>query len=131
MRIEYSGLDASKLKRAKAKAKADAQIGAVKKLEKQLDSTAPVCAHDVEPIRLTIRLTRDTFEFGAVSADAAMPQRETRLNPQLIDEANNQLPGASDYRAQDAKGHLLGRLLLPRDLRENVIKPPTPLRTCT
>ncbi len=127
MRIEYSGLHASKLKSAKAKAKADAQRGAVKELEEELDSTAPRCDHDVEPIRLTIRLTRDTFEFAALTADAAMPQRETRLNPQLIDEANNQLPGASDYRTQDAKGHLLGRLLLPRDLRENVIKPPTPL----
>src|SRR5207248_1913303 len=58
---------------------------------------------------------------------AAMPQRETQIDPKLIDEANDLLPAAGDHATQVDKGNLLGRLLLPGDLRETVIKPPTPL----
>jgi pimeloyl-ACP methyl ester carboxylesterase len=125
MRIDYTGPDETELKGAKTKAEAIAKNMAVSQLRQQLDSTTPPC--DREPIRLTIRLVRDTFEFAALTADAAMPQRETRIDPQLIDEVNNQLPAATDYRAQADKGNLLGRLLLPGDLREVVVKPPTPL----
>jgi pimeloyl-ACP methyl ester carboxylesterase len=125
LRIDYTGPDAAELKRATAKAEAIAKNIAVKELREQLDSRKP--ARDREPVRLTIRLVRDTFEFAAVTADAAVPQRDTRIDPYLIDEANNQLPAATDYRTQDDTGNLLGRLLLPGDLREAVIKPPTPL----
>ena len=45
-----------------------------------------------------------------------MPQRVTQINPQLIDEANNQLPAASDFAVQLDRGNLIGRLLLPYGL---------------
>ena len=51
----------------------------------------------------------------------------TQINPQLIDEANNQLPEASDFAVQLNRGNLMGRLLLPQDLREAVMRPCVPL----
>lgn len=82
---------------------------------------------NAEPVRLTIRLVRDTFEFAALTADASVPQRETRIDPQLIDEANDQLPAATDAGAQRDEGNLLGRLLLPDDLRDTIMRPGGPL----
>jgi hypothetical protein len=45
----------------------------------------------------------------------------------LIDEANNQLPAASDVAIQLDRGNLMGRLLLPYDLREAIMRPCVPL----
>jgi hypothetical protein len=125
MKVEYAGPDLKELRQITAKAEAIAKNMAVHELRKRLDATEPT--RNLEPIRLTIRLVRETFEFAALTTDAAMPQRETRIDPQLIDEANDQLPAASDYSTQADKGNLLSRLLLPDDLRELVIKPPTPM----
>jgi hypothetical protein len=125
MKIEYIGPSAQELKQITRKAEAIAKNMAVHDLRKRLDFAAP--AQDREPIRMTIRLVRETFEFAALTADAAMPQRETRIDPELIDEANDQMPAAVDYAMQADKGNLLSRLLLPADFRELVIKPPTPV----
>ena len=125
LRITYRSPDAPALRKITAKAEAIAKNNAVKVLRKQLDRSAP--SADVEPIRLTVRLVGNTFEFAALTSEASMPQRDTRIDPTLIDEANDLLPASADFAAQADKGHLLGRLLLPGDLRDAVMKPPTPI----
>jgi hypothetical protein len=106
-------------------ARAEARNKGVRDLRRSLESSAP--DSDVEPIRLTIRLQGDTFEFAALTEDASVPQRVTQINPQLIDEANDQLPAANDFAVQLDRGNLMGRLLLPYDLREAIMRPGVPL----
>jgi pimeloyl-ACP methyl ester carboxylesterase len=125
LEVDYRGPNEAELKKAEVAAKADAKEDALKQLKKRLSE--PGGDGKIEAIRMTIRLVRDTFEFAALTSDAAMPQRETQIDPKLIDEANDLLPAAADHATQVDKGNLLGRLLLPGDLRETVIKPPTPL----
>ena len=72
---------------------------------------------DPEPIRLTVQLEQDTYEFAAMTAEASIPQRNTQINPLLVEEVNNQLPVAETVAQQLDRGHLLETLLLPGDLR--------------
>ena len=85
-------------------AESESREKGVRELRKALESGAPDCR--VEPIRLTVRLQEDFFEFAALTEDASVPQRVTQINPQLIDEANNQLPEASDFAVQLNRGNL-------------------------
>jgi hypothetical protein len=110
---------------AEKNAKAEARERGVRDLRRSLDVSASDTA--VEPVRLTIRLQGDTFEFAAMTEEASIPQRITQINPQLVDEANNLLPAASDIAVQLDRGNLIGRLLLPQDLREAIVRPGVPL----
>jgi pimeloyl-ACP methyl ester carboxylesterase len=123
--IDYTAPDQKTFSAAKRAAHAEARRQGVRELQKSLDASAP--AADVEPVRLTIRLLRDSFEFAALTADASVPQRDTQIDPQLIDEANDQLPEAAAFSAQLDHGHLLGRLLIPEDFRDQVVRPGVPL----
>ena len=123
--IDYAAPDRKTLAAAAQSATVEARKRGVRELRRSLDATAP--GANAEPVRLTIRLLRDTFEFAALTADASVPQRDTQIDPTLIDEANDLLPEAADFAAQINHGHLLGRLLIPQDLREKVVRPGVPL----
>jgi len=123
--IDYSPPDAKTLAAAKRAARAEARKQGEKAMLSSLDATAP--GANAEPVRLTIRLVRDTFEFAALTAEASIPQRDTQIDPQLIDETNNLLPEAADFASQIENGNLLGRLLIPNDMREKVVRPGVPL----
>ena len=122
LEIDYVGPDEAKLKTARQRADGAACEAGKSELKKLLARDGRKTG-DTEPVRVTIRLAHDTFEFAALTADASMPQRETRIDPHLIDEANDQLPAESDAAAQQDEGNLLGRLLLPGDFREAVVRP--------
>jgi CHAT domain len=125
LQIDYSEPKKRVLADLEKAAKAEAREKGVRELRRSLEAKAPVSI--VEPVRLTIRLQDDTYEFAALTQDASVPQRITQINPQLIDEANNQLPSANDFSVQLDRGNLMGRLLLPYDLREAVMRPCVPL----
>jgi pimeloyl-ACP methyl ester carboxylesterase len=125
LEIDYAEPNKRTLVAAEKNAKTEAREKGVRDLRRSLDRGA--FDSIVEPVRLTIRLQGDTFEFAAMTEDASVPQRTTQINPQLIDEANNQLPVASDFAIQLDLGNLIGRLLLPPDLREAIIRPGVPL----
>ena len=124
LEIDYSDPKKEVIARAEKAAKAEARKKGVRDLRRSLQSSAP---DSVEPIRLTIRLQGDTFEFAALTQDASVPQRVTQINPQLIDEVNNQLPESNEFALQLNRGNLIGRLLLPYDLRKAIIRPGVPL----
>ncbi len=125
LEIAYSDPKKQVLAGAGEAAKAEARKKGVRDLRRSLESSAPDSV--VEPIRLTIRLQGDTFEFAALTEDASVPQRVTQINPQLIDEVNNQLPESNDFGVQLNRGNLIGRLLLPYDLRQAIMRPGVPL----
>ncbi|HEY5754037.1 MAG TPA: CHAT domain-containing protein [Chthoniobacterales bacterium] len=79
-----------------------------------------------EPVRFTVRLSKDTYEFSVLSTEAAIPQRNTTVDPTLIDQINNQLPIANSFLRQRDLGNLLGRMLLPVELRNAIVKPGIP-----
>ena len=125
LEIDYAEPSKKVLSNAEKNAKAEARERGVRDLRRSLESAHSDTA--VEPIRLTIRLQGDTFEFAAMTEEASIPQRITQINPQLVDEANNLLPAASDIAVQLDRGNLIGRLLLPQDLREAIVRPGVPL----
>jgi len=126
MQIAYSGPNIDAEKEAENAAADEASQSGIREMRKSLKA-APGSGSPPEPVRLTIRLLDNTFEFAALTADASVPQRETRLDVALIDEANNLLPAAATFRNQFEHGYLLGRLLVPRDLREKIMRPGVPI----
>ncbi|HEV2840441.1 MAG TPA: CHAT domain-containing protein [Chthoniobacterales bacterium] len=116
LRINYRGPGQAKIDAAKREAERAAGESGKAGWRKSL-RTGDVSA-DPEPIRLTVQQRRETFEFAALTMEASMPQRDTRIDPALVEEVNNQLPVAETPAQQRDRGNLLGRLLLPPDLRD-------------
>jgi pimeloyl-ACP methyl ester carboxylesterase len=125
LEINYSKPNKRILAAAEKNARAEAREKGVRDLQRSLARDASDSV--VEPVRLTIRLQGDRFEFAALTKDASVPQRVTQIKPELIDEVNNQLTVASDFAVQLDRGNLIGRLLIPRDLRETIFRSGVPL----
>ena len=126
MIITYIAPTAAAIKAAQTAAEKAACEQGIVEMRKSLEALTGN-APDPEPVRLTIRLTHDSFEFAAMTADASIPQRDTQIDPGLVDEVNNQLPVTNSFNEQFDRGHLLGKLLVPRDLRQIVARPGAPL----
>lgn len=126
LKIEYTpptGKTLQSLRRAAGNKAASQARFALRKSLTALTGSAP----DPEPTRLTIQLQADTFQFAALTTDASVPQRDTRIDPALVDEANNQLPIVESFAHQLDLGNLLGRLLLPTDMRDLTFKQSAPV----
>jgi pimeloyl-ACP methyl ester carboxylesterase len=111
-------------------AKQEAEKAAAKRAseEERRSFTAPTgSTADAEPMRLTIQLQADTFQFAALTAEASIPQRDTRIDPAIVEESNDALPAAESFAKQLDHGNLLGRLLLPRDMREMILQQTVPI----
>ncbi len=68
------------------------------------------------PARITITREGATYRFGAITAKAAIPEREVPLDPNLVKEANDQLAAEPDATRRREHGRYLSRLLFPGDL---------------
>jgi pimeloyl-ACP methyl ester carboxylesterase len=69
------------------------------------------------PTRITITREGNSYRFGAITARAAVPERDIPLDPVLVAEANDQLAGEPDPERRRDQGRFLARLLFPADLR--------------
>jgi pimeloyl-ACP methyl ester carboxylesterase len=76
----------------------------------------PEKERDPRPARLTITRDGDSFRFGAITDEAAIPEREIPLDPALVTEANDQLAAEPDATRSRRNGMYLGKLLFPADL---------------
>lgn len=72
------------------------------------------------PTRMTVERDREGYRFGAVSQTASVPERTTRLDDALVAEANDKVAASDAWDSQHDAGLLLGRLLLPADLKEHL-----------
>ena len=126
LKISYSGPTDAALREAELAAEKDVAQRSADEERKSFTAITGSTA-DVEPMRLTIQLQADTFQFAALTAEASIPQRDTRIDPALVEEANDALPTAESFAKQLDYGNLLGRLLLPRDMRELILQRRVPL----
>ena len=69
------------------------------------------------PTRITVSREGSSYRFGAITASAAIPERDIPLDPVLVAEANDQLVAEADPGRRRDQGRFLGRLLFPADLR--------------
>ena len=72
---------------------------------------------DPVPIRITLGLEGRKYRFGAITEKASIPEREIALDPTLVIEANDKLPGLADKKEQLEWGRYMENLLMPDDLR--------------
>ena len=75
------------------------------------------------PTRITVGLDRATsiYRFGAITATAAIPEREIPLDPELVARANDELAAEWDPALQRERGQFLRELLIPDDLQPQLV----------
>ncbi len=78
-------------------------------------------------VRMLVSLDRDPvvairarYRFSAMTDSASIPEREVILDPLLVKQANDELAGEGDAELQKERGHLLGQLLIPHELRQHL-----------
>lgn len=74
-------------------------------------------ADDQAPTRITLTREAGKYRFGAITATAAVPERDIEVDPVLVGEANDQLAAERSADRRRDSGRYLGRLLWPQDLR--------------
>ena len=82
--------------------------------------------NDPFPVRITLGLEGKKYRFGAITENASIPEREIPLDPVLVMEANQRLPGLENIGAQQKWGRYMENLLMPKDLRP-VFSTPAPV----
>jgi pimeloyl-ACP methyl ester carboxylesterase len=75
-----------------------------------------------QPTRVTLSLEpeRKIYRFGAITANASVPERETKIDPALVWQANDELAGEQRHAMQLERGRFLEQLLMPDDLRREL-----------
>lgn len=126
LRVTYDGPAGPTLAKARHAAERDAVRSARRSVREALAGDGGEKPQDREPIRFTVRLVKDTYEFSVLRSEASIPQRNTTVDPKLIEEINTQLVVAPTFPRQRDLGHLLGRMLLPDDLQREIIRPGVP-----
>ncbi|MGI9078299.1 MAG: CHAT domain-containing protein [Gemmatimonadaceae bacterium] len=105
-------------KRAALRKKAIAKARQRAKAELERDTTE--ATQDTPPTRLSVGLESDKYRFGAITALASIPERLITIDPKLVMDVNDQLVSAGDLITQCERGKLLGHLLIPNDLRDQL-----------
>lgn len=72
---------------------------------------------DKIPTRITVQMVGDTYWFGAITAEASIPERSIKLDPRLVNKTNDKLATATEPAEQWQLGRFMERLLIPQDLR--------------
>src|ERR1043165_4159877 len=77
---------------------------------------------NVAPTRVTLSLDKNlkTYRFGAITADASVPEREIKIDPMVVMQANDELAGEQNATMQLERGRFLEELLMPDDLRRQL-----------
>ncbi len=126
LEITYVAPDSKLLDVAKVDAE-KLEISRVRKsIKRELNGEKQKLMGGIEPVRFTVGLSKDTYEFSVLSNEASIPQRNTTVDPKLVDEINNDLVAAPSFIRQQNLGNLLGRMLVPEDLRSVIVQPGVP-----
>ena len=126
MQVIYEAPEAQTLAAAKTDAEERSVERARHSIRLELAGDSQPTSYTPEPIRFTVGLSKGTYEFSVLSSEASVPQRNTTVDPALIEEINRQLVVAPNFARQRDLGNLLGRMLVPPDLQSVVVKPGVP-----
>jgi hypothetical protein len=74
------------------------------------------------PTRVTLGLdvAQKSYRFGAITDTASVPEREIKLDPTVVMQANDELAGEQRPAMQLERGRFLEGLLMPPDLRKQL-----------
>lgn len=126
LEIAYVAPDSKLLDVAKVDAE-KLEISRVRKsVKREFNGEKQKLMGGIEPVRFTVGLSKDTYEFSVLSNEASIPQRNTTVDPRLVDEINNDLVAAPSFIRQQNLGNLLGRMLVPEELRSVIVQPGVP-----
>ncbi len=77
---------------------------------------------NVAPTRVNLSLDsgKKIYRFGAITETAAVPERDIRVDPKLVMQANDELVGEDIPGMQLERGRFLEGLLIPSDLRRQL-----------
>lgn len=126
LQVHYQAPDKKTLEAAKADAEKRAVQRTRESIQREMAGKETPIPNVPEPIRFTVGLVNGIYEFSVLSSEASIPQRNTQVDPVLIEEINRQLVVAPSLDRQRDLGNLLGRMLLPADLQRAVVKPGVP-----
>ncbi len=70
--------------------------------------------------RITVGMAGNVYHFGAITSEAAIPEREISLDPGLVMSANNELAAESNPDLQLERGVFLQGLLMPTEVRTHL-----------
>jgi pimeloyl-ACP methyl ester carboxylesterase len=86
-----------------------------------MDNRREVEAH-AAPTRVNLSLdaAKKIYRFGAITETAAVPERDIRVDPKLVMQANDELVGEDAPAMQLERGRFLEGLLIPNDLRRQL-----------
>ncbi|HKS27623.1 MAG TPA: CHAT domain-containing protein [Pyrinomonadaceae bacterium] len=97
---------------------------AKRELERQLKSWQSKQSEleNAVPSRVTLNLDmmRKAYRFGAITETASVPEREIRIDPVVVMQANDELAGEQNPGMQLERGRFLEELLMPDDLRRQL-----------
>lgn len=127
LKVDYQQLDFTKLRNKHGRTR-DEEIDyreemrrkdreKQRKQERQQGKKPSVEVDDPVPVRITLGLEGKKYRFGAITEKASIPEREISLDPTLVMEANDTLPGLEDKEKQLEWGRYMENLLMPDDLR--------------
>lgn len=71
-------------------------------------------------VNLSLDAIKKIYRFGAITETAAIPERDIRVDPKLVMQANDELVGEDVPAMQLERGRFLEGLLIPNDLRRQL-----------
>jgi pimeloyl-ACP methyl ester carboxylesterase len=71
-------------------------------------------------VNLSLDTAKKIYRFGAITETAAVPERDIRVDPKLVMQANDELVGEDVPAMQLERGRFLEGLLIPNDLRRQL-----------
>jgi hypothetical protein len=83
-------------------------------------SKGEVSKGEVPAIRIAVEYDGENYRFGAITQEAAVPDREIPLDARIVSQANNRLASVSDLDEQKQQGEFLARFLFPEDFHANL-----------
>ncbi len=102
----------------------DEEMAEIKKKRRRIKiPSEPKRSDDLDkpiPTRIAVALDRRTYRFGAITRDAAIPEREIKLDPTLVMQANDALAAEWEAAMQHERAQVLEKLLIPEELRARI-----------
>ena len=106
--LDYDRLDDTEIRRLRDEARVWKSPGARRN------------ANSTRSTRMNVSVARGIFRFGALTDQAAVPERQINIPLELVRQASQELIEESNRTIQLDRGQFLSRLLIPQDLRSLV-----------